>query len=256
MPGSAAPIAQDDFFQGCLDDRFDPAFEAIGMPWLPWVGSRYQASSCKTIVLGESIYVYGDGSDTVRRRILEKDSLRKRHMRHGILAMFKSAYVRNLERAVFQKKKPSAGERKSLWLSVAYHNLVLGLMESRRHRPSVPDYQNGWMTFLRLAAVLQADRCIVYGLEPEKIDAFRFAAAQPNSRCDGVRIERCARVGRFRPVKISMMLDCRPFDMMFIRHPSAFFSWDEWGKALRQANMSIEPVHPSSFAPVQPVGQS
>jgi hypothetical protein len=256
MSVSAAPIVQEDFFQGCLDAHFDADFEAMGLPWLPWVGSQYQASSCKTIVLGESIYVYGDGSDKARSLILEKDSLRKRHMRHGILAMFKSAYVRNLERAVFQKKKPSASQRKSLWLNVAYHNLVLDLMESRRHRPSVFDYQNGWMTFLRLAAVLQADRCIAYGLEPEKIDAFRFAAAQPNSSCDDVRIERCARVGRFRPVKISMMLDRRPFDVMFIRHPSAFFSWDEWGKALRQANMSIEPVHPSSFSPVEPVGQS
>src|SRR4051812_18579233 len=107
-PAAASLIAGEDFFEGCLDDRFDADFEEMDLPWLPWVGSQYQASSTKTIVLGESIYVYGDGSDQVRNRILAKDSLRRRHMRHGVLAMFKSAYVRNLERAVFQKKRPGA----------------------------------------------------------------------------------------------------------------------------------------------------
>jgi hypothetical protein len=143
----AAPIVQEDFFQGCLDDRFDAEFEAMELPWLPWVGSQYRASSCKTIVLGESIYVYGDGSEKVRNSILAKDSLRRGHMRHGVLAMFKSAYVRNLERAVLS------------------------------------------------------------------------------------------------------------LQVMFIRHPSSFFSWKEWGQALRQANILLDPADPSVCRPVQPVSQ-
>jgi hypothetical protein len=256
MSAGLVPTAPEDFFQGCLDDHFDAGFESMALPWLPWVGSQYRVSPCKTIVLGESIYLYGDGSDTMRTRILAKDSLRRRHMRHAVLAMFKTAYVRNLERAVFRKKTPSASQRKSLWVSVAYHNLVLRMLESRQHRPSADDYQHGWQTFLRLASLLQAERCIVYGVEPEKIDAFRFAAAQPASNCSDVRVRRGARVGRFRPVRISLMLDRRPFEMMFIRHPSAFFSWGEWGTALREANMLLDPAEPAVRPPVQPVRQA
>jgi hypothetical protein len=91
--------------------------------------------------------VYGDGSEKVRNSILAKDSLRRRHMRHGVLAMFKSAYVRNLERAVLS------------------------------------------------------------------------------------------------------------LQVMFIRHPSSFFSWKEWGQALRQANILLDPADPSVCRPVQPVSQ-
>lgn len=256
MPVSAVPTAQEDFYEGCLDDYFDPGFGAMALPWLPWVGSQYRTSPCRTIVLGESIYLYGDGSDKVRDRILAKDSLRRRHMRHAILALFKTPYVRNFERAVFRKRKPSVCQRKSLWLNVVYHNLVLEMLESRRHRPSADDYRKGWQTFLRLASLLQADRCIVYGLEPEKIEAFRWAATEPESNCNDVRIQRGARIGRFRPLRVALALDRRPFEMMFIRHPSAFFSWGEWGTVLLEANMLLDPADPSARPPVQPVSQA
>lgn len=69
-----------DSFDGFLDDSFDRTFETIGLSWLPWVGIGYREAETKTLILGESIYAYGDGSETVRNRILEKHSLRQRHM--------------------------------------------------------------------------------------------------------------------------------------------------------------------------------
>jgi len=116
----------DDRFQGFLDDSFDPAFSSMNLPWLPWVGSRYHEADTKTIILGESVYVYGAGDETTRQRILQRESLRQRQMTHGILGKFKSRYLRNFERAVFLKIRPSGPERARLWSHVIFHNLVLG----------------------------------------------------------------------------------------------------------------------------------
>ena len=88
-------------FDGFLDNFFDADFDAKSMSWLPWVGSKYREAECKTIILGESVYDYGNGNELVRNKILQKENLRRLQITHGILGKFKSGYLRNFERAVF-----------------------------------------------------------------------------------------------------------------------------------------------------------
>lgn len=225
----------------CQDKYFDPCFEALRLPWLPWVGARYRAAENKTIVLGESIYDYSGGDATVFNRIMAKESLRNRHFTHGLLARFKSRYLRNFERAVFLKKRPGPEERALLWTQVVYHNLVPRMMTSLKQRPSAADYVAGWRMFFQLAATVEARRCIVYGLEPAKIDALLEALLELPPQGVPVERKRLAPVGRNRPLLISLSIGGRPMDLLFIRHPSAFFQWEEWGAVLRAADMLPTP---------------
>ncbi len=219
-------------YEGYLDDSFDDALAALQLNWLPWVGSNYLASELKTIVLGESIYLY-DG-DLGRQKILHRDSLRKRHLNHGILAKYKSRFLRNFERAVFHKKHPDAAERARLWKGVIYHNLVPRVMESLRDRPTYNDYSAGWNDFLQLAIVVKAQQCIVYGLEPKKIGALLDVLASQGIKANR---EKLPAVGSNTPCILTFQYNNQSLKLLFIRHPSAFFAWREWAVILRESGV-------------------
>lgn len=219
-------------FEGYLDNSFDEALEALSLKWLPWVGSEYMKAERRTIVLGESIYLYGGEAN--RQKILHRDSLRVRHLNNAILAKNKSRYLRNLERAIFQKKHPAAAERKNFWTGVIYHNLVPRMMEKRKNRPTDSDYLTGWKDFLQLAAVVQAQQCIVYGIETLKIDALLDLLAAQNIE---VHRKNLPKVGKYCPLTLTFQLNNQTLQMLFIRHPSAFFSWRKWALTLREAGV-------------------
>lgn len=219
-------------FEGYLDNSFDDALSALPLNWLPWVGSQYLASKRKTIVLGESIYLY-DGESS-RQKIMDRDSLRKRQLSHGILAEYKSRFLRNFERAVFQKKRPEATERKRLWTGVIYHNLVPRMMESLKDRPTYNDYHTGWNDFIQLATVVKAQQCIVYGLEPKKIGVLLDMLAAQNIK---VHREKLPAVGKNTPCILTFQHNNQSLKLLFIRHPSAFFTWRKWAVTLRESGV-------------------
>lgn len=228
-----------DEFEGLNDFSFDDAFDQLALPWLPWVGSSYQAGTPRTIILGESVYDYGAGQASIQQSILRKESLRRRHMSHGILARHKSRFVRNFERAVFLKKRLDRIERTRLWSQVVYHNLVLRMMPSLKSRPTCEDYLDGWRAFLPLTEVIGAQRCIVYGLEHKKIAALKALLSEREITFQSMKLDP---VGKSSPVKLTYQHGGQRMELFFIRHPSAFFQWREWGHLFKAQDML--PIHP------------
>ena len=220
-----------DRFKGWLDCSYDEQLTNLNLPWLPWIGAGFREQKVRTVVLGESVYDYSKGDAAKRERILHQDSLRTRHLNHAILAKFKSRYVRNFERAYFRKEKPTAQERQDLWGRVAYHNLVLRMLRASRARPSDADYANGWERFLEVARCLDAKQVVVYGLEQRKINALRSLQSL-HGRIQHLEITGAAGV---KPVALSLAnASGSCMRLLFIRHPSAFFRWEEWGKVVQQ----------------------
>lgn len=225
-----------------LDQSFDEALARLELKWMPWIGKSYGASVRKTIVLGESLYLYDGkgGREATRARIKLPGSLRSRIVSHGIEGRYRSTFLRNFERAVFLEGTPAAASRAALWSEVIFHNLVLDLLENRNKRPTNEQYKQGWLKFLELAALAGATSCIVYGNEKRKLDALLDVVP----RSDVIH-KPLPRVGKFRPMTVSVNSAGRQLDLIFIRHPSAFFSWKEWGKCLRATGFC--PVMPSVF---------
>lgn len=237
-----SPIAVDPF-KGFLDRSFDLIFEDMGLGWLPWVGRSYRESVRKTIILGESIYLYktAAGSEATRARIESLDSLRKRHLDHAIEAKYKSRFVRNFERAVFQKVKPSRIDREKLWSEVIYHNLAPKMMAKLAYRPNHEHYRDGWRTLLKMAPAVGAARCIVYGHEKRKVDALLHVLSE-GQYGQLVELKKLPVVGKKAvPVAVSLQFAGQQFELLFIGHPSRAFSWKQWGKLLQDRDM--RPAH-------------
>ena len=232
-----------DPYHGYLDRSFDAVFEQMDLPWTPWVGSGFQASKPRTIVLGESVYAWKpDGkrfktAEEVTQWVLKRDSLRKLHLGHGLVKDSPSAdFVRNFERAVFLKSHTTKAERERLWTEVVYFNLVPRLLPSRKwvDRPTVDDYADGWRQFFRVAAAVGAERCVVYGLEWPKIKALL-----ERSPCEILSRKKLEPISRSAPRVMSVAHEGRQMQLVFIRHPSAHFKWDQWGAVMRAHGMHL-----------------
>lgn len=219
------------------DTSFDDQLVDIeGINRLPWVGVNYKDKKLKTLVLGESVYDWNPKDPSSAERIADSYNLRKLHKAHAFDFKRNSKFVRNIERAIYSKKKPTNEEKADFWNSVVYHNLVSRVIKTKKHRPSYDDYYFGWKVFDKLTSVFDVDQVIVYGLEGVKIKAF-------NSYFKGVGItpvqsSNLEKVGRSRPKKFILEKDGKNIDILFIRHPSAYFGWKKWS-AVIQSELAV-----------------
>lgn len=217
-----------------LDTRYDDAFEQSGMyPWLPWVGMDFFQSHEKTVILGESTYnwsTFPEDRERTQERISKNDHLRVLHQNHALNQLSNAKFVRNIERAIFQKKRPEWVGVEKIWRNVVYHNLVLRAMPSLKDRPNYNDYKEGWLAFIELAKELSIDQCIVYGLEHAKLESLFDVLKASNIDYSYLKIK--PSIGRSYPKVVEITLNDMTIKMLFVRHPSAFFSWKKWGRVI------------------------
>lgn len=223
------------------DHSYDHVFEKIpALKWWPWIGREFNNAKNKTLILGESTYIW-EAKNTeenerkaeearIRERISRNDHLRILHQNHALDFDRPSKYVRNIERAIFQSKAPSGADKGKLWASVVYHNLVLRPMSTLKHRPTEKDYEKGWEEMLKLAMLLEIDQCIVYGLERKKINALLSILKPRTER--GELMFQPQKINKSSPCWITIETNGRGLKILFIRHPSSFFNWKKWGAVI------------------------
>lgn len=219
-----------------LDFSYDHLFEARkSLPWWPWVGSQFAASTIKTMVVGESIYEWEDkDSEVFQKRYARTTGLRETHERHALSFRRNSPYVRNIERAIFDTSKPKDEQKHNLWTSVAYHNLVLEPLRDIKHRPSQGQFRNGWVEVLDLCGLLSVEQILVYGVG--SVNALQEIARSKGVSC---RIEKGQKVGRCAARRGLIDTGHSEIKLLFIRHPSEFFSWKCWGRVIRE-NLAVQ----------------
>lgn len=219
-----------------LDLSYDHLFETrVSLPWWPWVGSQYATSPIKTMVVGESIYEWKDENRTIfQERYASTKGLRETHCNHALSFGRNSHYVRNVERAIFATSTPKDEQKWALWTSVVYHNLVLSPLRNIEHRPSQTQFRKGWSEVLELCGPLCVEQLLVYGVGSS--GALLEAAQSKGFSCHiqkGPKVGRCtARLGLLDTGNAQIKL-------LFIRHPSEFFSWKRWGRVIRD-NLTIQ----------------
>ncbi|WP_404417795.1 hypothetical protein [Marinospirillum sp.] len=215
------------------DTTFDKQLSNIeGVNRLPWIGLNYNNQKVKTLLLGESVYDWKPKDPSNFEKIYHSDSLRKIHKSHALNFKKNSKFVRNIERALFIKKYPTDDEKSLLWNSVVYHNLVSKVLKTKKKRPAYSDYYYGWHVFGSLVSILDIDQVLVYGLENSKIKSFLQYCDEKNfTIIEKIKIK--DKVGRSYPRKITFQIHGKNISMLFIRHPSSYFSWKKWGSVIR-----------------------
>jgi hypothetical protein len=215
-----------------IDASYDPLFEKrSALPWWPWVGAAFAESPVKTMLLGESVYAWSSPSGEFERRYALRTGTRETHNNHAMQFTRGSKYVRNIERAIFNTRTPGDEQKQKLWTSVVYHNLVLDALPSLRDRPTEAQYLAGWVELLALCELLGIEQCLVYGLESKKLRALQLAAKQRNLDFRKIKVE--TMVGRNQARFVTLGSGAQSIKLLFVRHPSAFFSWKAWGPVLR-----------------------
>lgn len=213
-----------------INKEYDDVFiNDIKLPWLPWVGINFNKSNPRTIILGESTYNWDSKNPKVQERISKNNHLRILHQNHAMNPKSKSKFVRNIERAVFQIKNPKAESKQNFWDSVVYHNLVLRHMPTIKSRPKYDDYKMGWEKYLSLIKTLDIKECLVYGLEAEKYNSLIDVLKKQNIAYNYKKLS--TKVGRCYPRIIQ--LEDISHKILFIRHPSSYFSWTKWGEIIK-----------------------
>lgn len=224
-----------------LDTSYDQELiKHKGLTWLPWIGKDYSKSQVKTLILGESTYNWAKDDlkrEEVARSIQDENHLRRVHQNNAIDFKGKSLYARNIEKAIFQQGQESLKNAHVLWGNVGYHNLVLRAMSTVKDRPKHKDYIEGWLTVLSLLEILSVDQCIMYGLEGIKIKSLAELCKAQNVEYKYSKIQPA--VGRSYARVMNIQLKNKYIKILFIRHPSAYFSWNKWGAIMHdQLNLT------------------
>lgn len=221
-----------EYVDNYCDTFFDDQLVVIeGIFRLPWVGVNYKNKNPKTLVLGESVYGWNPKDPSSAERISDSYNLRKLQKAHAFDFKKNSKFVRNIERAIYSKKRPTNEEKAEFWNSVVYHNLVSRIIKTKKHRPSYNDYYLGWKIFDKLISVFDVDQVIVYGLETVKIKAFKSYFKDVGIA--PLKSSNLEKVGRSKPKKFIIEKDGKNLSILFIRHPSAYFSWKKWSSVIQ-----------------------
>ena len=210
-----------------LDTSFDCQLEEIGLKWLPWIGRDFSKSQPKVIILGESMKDWKPEDKST----IEKINTNKKLIR-GIIGKYAIGntkhnlkHARGLERAIFNKKTPETKDIRRLWERVIFNNLVLRSMSSIKERPNYDDYAEGWSKFIEMALITKCDKCIFYGTDMNKVNALKKYLKKEDCAYSYNKYEK---IGNSIPKLLSFIHKGLTIEILFIGHPSRYFSWDKY----------------------------
>ncbi len=81
--------------------------------------------------------------------------------------------------------------------------------------------------------LLAVDQCLVYGLESTKLAALRQVCTE--SKYALTALPSLEKVGTSTPKAFTLSRGSYSVKLLFIRHPSAYFSWKGWARIIRTA---------------------
>jgi hypothetical protein len=234
--------------------NFDNQFKNIEtLKWLPWVGKNYetQPSGHKLLLVGESHYDWLEGTPNNH---LENNEFTRWFINNHAVSRGKtgSKIIQGIEKAIFGGF--STPERnKNLWLSVSYYNIIQRAMKNKDDRPTLQnDFPDGWDTFFQVIDILKPDHILLCGLEssnPKNVCHFNQALSKNNFTSSG--IHHLGKIGITHQKKATVENhNGYKTNLVFIKHPSAFFPWKDWTLFVRKeipiVNSFInytEPIH-------------
>lgn len=207
--------------------------EVERLTWLPWIGSNY--SDNKLLLVGESHYAQGeDGEedlDCYNSFITDKNATIS--IVEEVIDGSTWNFFRNTHYALTGNENVN---RRVLWENVAFYNFIQRPMNTTDDKPSAKDNRNGWKVFFELLKVLKPSHCIFLGS-----GSAEYLWSEMNKSTDIVFADdkcilnlRDKKIGNCWGKLAYLEYEDVNTDIVFIRHPSAYFSKEEWHEYLME----------------------
>ena len=228
-----------DYFYLC-DNHYDSAFDKIsGLYRYPWIGSKYDESKCRILILGDSHYAVDENGNESKEEVknFRKNKFSTREIVNCVInnvCLNESTWTmfRNLI-ATFTSITPK--EVKDLWSKVAFYNFIQEPMKKRDQEPSSEEEQNGWRCFCEVIDIIAPHFCIFIGKRrSQEINTIKnlctkFTLSEDQDICNRVH----PLYGEIVTKKGILT------QYLIIKHTSSYYSPDAWYKYLKNKRPEI-----------------
>lgn len=222
-----------------LDNKFKVV---ASLKWLPFVGKDYQNQEDKILIVGESHYVpEGQHSD---REIYEDEGWTRAFIRKDGPMLdenfpdgSKSPIIRNIE-LTLNIDPQDLNQKRKLWSSVVYYNFIQKLLDSRKNRPGKTDFELAWVPFFEMLEILKPKKILFCGLSATRYPNSFYKAAKARGYTDTWINATDKKVGRSKVREAFLFRPDYQAKILFIRHPSSYYSWKKWREVYLGVNWS------------------
>ncbi len=205
-------------------------FEKIqDIKWYPWVGDNYEKLPLekRVFILGESSrYGIGDERNTLEKYD-DKDYI-KWHIedaRSGAYKEYGSKLLTNMHKTLLGSDEVNTD---IFWNNVVSTNFIQrALNYTNKERPNGNDYAEAWRVLFDLFELLNPKKCIFFG------------SSAKNSLKNNIKanfsmeeISKDIKIGRCYGYSTRVFNNQSSIDLIFIKHPSSYYSWKPWREYL------------------------
>lgn len=228
-----------------FDKSLDLEFNKIDeLKWTPWIGENYvnNTSSPKVLIIGESHYEWDKEEDDqesieyLKNPDFTRNFINERGLHFLTDGIVNANVLRNLERAIFQSKNVENEHKLKLWSNSSYYVFIQRALSSRYNnaRPDAQDFIKGWEVFDGVVSILKPDICLFLGVE--STNHYNVLKPKPSLNITFLDIvKEDSRIGSSYPRTGNLKLDDnKEIKLIFIKHPSSYFSWEKWGDFLKK----------------------
>ena len=211
-----------------MDKSQDCKFENISeLKWLPFIGDEYLSSKNKILIVGESHYQ--ENNENSKQWNNKSSFTREIHSKIAIEKKYnKTKIFYNLNRALF--RNDDRIDTNILWNKLAFYNFVQCSMNTRKSRPNKQDFIDGWLTFFKLTAILKPESCLFIGVRAS--DFLETVIEKTDYELKS--LQKLEKINNTYPRKATLIDPTgKEIKLLFIKHSSQFFSWNEWNNFMR-----------------------
>lgn len=221
-----------DFIDFSFDDKLK---NLTDLNYLPWIGNKLRPR--KTLIVGESLYLWKESNkdfQEIYNEAISEIFLRKTVSTQGLcLNKDKKThkFYRGIERLFAGKKDITENERFDFWTGIIFHQFVQEPMDNHKIRPTQQQYKVGASVLKDIIKLLNIELCIFLGSDISKVNLIQEVYGKENfaiKDSENPKIKIGNTFGRKRIAKY----DNKEVEFVFVRHPSAFFSWKVWNQKM------------------------
>lgn len=216
--------------------NYDDELLKIGsLKWLPFVGKDYHSTSSKILFVGESHYYDPEGDN---KNFKKKEFTR---MIVDEMAICNYQYGSPFFNRISELFNYVG--RTELWNKVSFYNFIQRpmnkggkVMQGVIERPLNADFSNGWNIFFDVIKNTKPDYCIFLGNTAANF--FNKSCLKNNIIHKPVIWEN--KINGSYLKKAEVLIDDHKTELIFIKHPSSYFSTSKWREVIDMKYPNIE----------------